>query len=64
MPYILCPACGLTSYSAAGRSTHDYCPRCDASLEPLGRPGDPIRRWDLTALRRAAPSKELEYGTR
>jgi hypothetical protein len=32
MPYLSCPGCRLTVYSAAARSTVDHCPRCDARL--------------------------------
>jgi hypothetical protein len=32
MPYIRCPGCALDSYSAAGHSTTDACPRCGATL--------------------------------
>jgi anti-sigma regulatory factor (Ser/Thr protein kinase) len=32
MPYHRCPACGLTSYSAAGHSTVSSCPVCAQAL--------------------------------
>jgi hypothetical protein len=32
MPYLSCPGCRLTVYSAAARSTVDHCPRCEARL--------------------------------
>ena len=32
MPYYRCPACGVTSYSAAGYSSVGVCPECSASL--------------------------------
>lgn len=32
LPYIRCPGCALDSYSAAGHSTTDHCPRCGAPL--------------------------------
>jgi anti-sigma regulatory factor (Ser/Thr protein kinase) len=32
MPYYRCPACGLTSYSAAGHSSISACPECAAAL--------------------------------
>ena len=63
MPYVTCPACRLTSY-AAGRITQDRCPRCDTALEGGERAEDPARRWNLTALRRTALSKEVEHGAR
>jgi hypothetical protein len=32
MPYLNCPNCRLSVYSAAVYATLDYCPRCDARL--------------------------------
>lgn len=32
MPYYRCPACGLTSYSAASHSTGATCSACAAAL--------------------------------
>jgi hypothetical protein len=32
MPYLNCPSCRLSVYSAAVYTTLDYCPRCDARL--------------------------------
>jgi len=32
MPYYRCAACGLTTYSAAGRSSPLICPQCEAAL--------------------------------
>jgi|SRR5215211_2671717 len=32
MPYYRCPACGLTSYSAAGYSAVSACPNCSGEL--------------------------------
>ena len=37
MPYVICPACGLTTYSAALWSSVDACPRCGRDL-PSRRP--------------------------
>jgi hypothetical protein len=64
MPYVACPACELTSYTAAGLATHDRCPRCDAPLEGGDRAEDPGRPWDLDALRVAARTEEVEHGAR
>ncbi len=33
MPYVRCPGCALDTYSAAGHSTTDVCPRCGAALD-------------------------------
>jgi hypothetical protein len=32
MPYVVCPACGIRTYSAARHSTADACPKCDTKL--------------------------------
>ena len=32
MPYLNCPDCQLTVYSAARYSTADYCPACGAPI--------------------------------
>jgi hypothetical protein len=37
MPYLICPSCRLTTYSAALWSSVDECPRCGVALPP--RPG-------------------------
>jgi len=33
VPYVRCPGCFLDTYSAAGHSTTDACPRCGAALD-------------------------------
>src|SRR5687767_7690590 len=38
MPYLNCPECELTIYSAAAYSTSDNCPRCGAALDRVARP--------------------------
>ena len=43
MPYIHCPQCRLTVYSAARYSTREGCPRCDASLVGAPRSLFPLR---------------------
>ncbi len=40
MPYVRCPSCGLSSFSAAYWLAPDHCARCDAEL-PRRRPGAP-----------------------
>jgi hypothetical protein len=62
MPYMVCLACELTSYSV-GRITQDPCPRCDAPLTGGGSRRAP-RRWDLAALRAAARRKGVKHGAR
>jgi len=32
VPYVRCPGCAMDTYSAAGHSTTDTCPRCGAAL--------------------------------
>ena len=32
MPYVVCPKCGIETYSAARHSTADSCPNCDTRL--------------------------------
>jgi Zn-finger nucleic acid-binding protein len=64
MPYMICPTCRLTSYSAAGRATHDRCPRCDVRLDAGDRADDRIRRWNPGALRGATRPEGVEHGAR
>jgi ribosomal protein S27E len=33
MPYVVCPRCALSTYSAARHSTEDSCPGCGHRLE-------------------------------
>ena len=32
MPYVSCPSCQLTTYTAACHSTTDCCPRCERPI--------------------------------
>ena len=43
MPYLHCPECRLTVYSAARFSTVDTCPRCGASLDRAPRSLFPLK---------------------
>jgi tRNA(Ile2) C34 agmatinyltransferase TiaS len=63
MPHLICPSCGLTSYSAAGRVTLVRCSRCDAALTGDSA-DDRVGRWNLAAVRPAARRKEAQHGTR
>ncbi len=63
MPHLSCPACRLTTYSAAAHATSDRCPRCDASLRDPARVGDGLRRWNLSDLRLSARQKGVARGT-
>jgi uncharacterized paraquat-inducible protein A len=37
MPYVICPSCHVSAYSAARWSTQEPCPRCGAPLPPAQR---------------------------
>jgi hypothetical protein len=56
VPYVRCLGCALDTYSAAGHSTIDECPRCGAPLdggvrwERLDGPRVRLRRIALRAL--------------
>ena len=59
MPYLDCPSCRLTVYSAAGYSSQDECPRCGSVLgkparlfrfERPQRPPRTRRDWSRTGL--------------
>ena len=59
VPYVRCPGCAMDTYSAAGHSTTDACPRCGAALtEGL--------RWSrlngLLLVRRAGPEPAKTEG--
>ena len=41
MPYVTCPSCHVSAYSAARWSTQESCPRCGA---PLVAPVRPFQR--------------------
>ena len=42
MPYVECPSCSQTSYTAAAYNTLELCPHCGAGL--------PLRRRVVSAL--------------
>ena len=59
LPYVRCPGSALDTYSAAGHSTTDDCPRCGAPLAGGVR-------WDrvdgvVLRRRRAAAHDEAEH---
>jgi len=37
MPYLHCPTCRLSTYSAAAYASHDECPRCGTTLAAAPR---------------------------
>lgn len=49
MPYMSCPACALTTYSAATFATLDECPRCAATI------GSPVSARRSEASGHVAP---------
>ena len=57
MPYVECPSCSKTSYTAAAYNTLELCPHCGAGL--------PLRRRVVSALavqaqmRRTAPADDI-----
>jgi hypothetical protein len=53
MPYLICPACRLEAYSAAGYATTDRCSRCDTALGGAERADGLLHRWKVTDLRLA-----------
>ena len=50
MPYVNCPNCGLTLYSAAGYATTDACPACERELSDAVQPRS-MRRGSLVRSR-------------
>jgi hypothetical protein len=58
MPYLICPACRLEAYSAAGYATTDRCSRCDTSLASARRTDGVLRRWNVADLRLALSQGE------
>jgi len=50
MPYLVCPKCGIRTYSAARHSTADTCPNCDTRL---------ARSPGIAARVRQKPSGEI-----
>jgi hypothetical protein len=57
VPYVECPSCSKTSYTAAAYNTLELCPHCGDGL--------PLRRRVVSALaaqakqaRRAAPAED------
>jgi hypothetical protein len=62
MPYLICSACRLEAYSAAGYATTDRCPRCDAPLGGAERADAILHRWKVTDLRLAARREEALDG--
>ena len=64
MPHLICPSCGLSSYSAAAFATVDLCPRCDRPLKGAERTHDGARGWDVADVRLLARYEEVEHEAR
>ena len=59
MPYISCPGCRLTVYSAAAHSTVEHCPRCGERLSlEYARLLQETERLACSFQRAAAPREE------
>ena len=60
MPYVECPSCSKTSYTAAAYNTLELCPHCGAGL--------PLRRRVVSSLaarsRRAAGAAKPDDKTK
>jgi hypothetical protein len=55
MPYVTCPRCRLSYYTAATRS---YAPECPHCFEPLNRPREAVDKVvSITSARRRRPRK-------
>jgi hypothetical protein len=52
VPYVVCPGCGLETYSAAGWAGVDDCPRCGRDL-PAGQTGGTAVRGFTSQVRLA-----------
>ena len=57
MPYVDCPSCGLTAYTAAFWFTVDLCPRCGTDL-PRARTGVVSVGPTSRAISSAMPTNE------
>jgi hypothetical protein len=55
MPYLICPACRLSTVGAAGFVTADRCPRCDGFLGDAEPPQGVAPRWKVFDRPQAAP---------
>jgi hypothetical protein len=75
MPYLICSACRLSSFSsrargiptpprAAGQASADRCPRCNSLLSDLEPPQDTAGRWKLFDLRFKARLEGAEHEAR
>jgi hypothetical protein len=52
MPYLICPECRTTVYSAAGHSSTERCTEYDHALAGAERSPEHLRRWRLFDLPR------------
>lgn len=56
MPYVRCARCGLTSFTVAGWSHVDHCPRCGNALSRESAPA--TARHDRHERTSSRPSTE------
>jgi hypothetical protein len=58
MPYLSCPGCRLSLYTAAVNATTERCPRCDTQLVKSPRQLFPSARLAGSRLETARDSEE------
>ena len=54
MPYVTCPSCHVSAYSAARWSTREPCPRCGAALVAPVRPAQRAETGLVSALTKSS----------
>jgi Zn-finger nucleic acid-binding protein len=64
MPYLICPKCRLTVYSAAIYATADRCPGCDGALERGAERAPLFPRLTPSTVGPAPHATEASHGTR
>jgi Zn-finger nucleic acid-binding protein len=63
MPLLICPRCGLETYSAARHASVDRCTKCDTPLSDRGRLAN-LERLTRQALRAVPRHEGLERSAR
>jgi len=64
MPQLICPTCGLQTYSAARHAQSDCCPRCDTTLKDAERRLGSLGPLDLQLISAVARHEEAGHGPR
>jgi hypothetical protein len=54
MPYVTCPSCHVSAYSAARWSTRESCPRCGGPLLAPPRPAYRAETGRVSALTKSS----------